>query len=89
MTAQTQPQVGYDDFADVLYVYTEPHLPYRAVEDTDGITWRYRADSGEPLGVTVEEFKEYWLQHRPQLARKMAKFFRITRGEVDHFLPSK
>jgi len=86
MNKHVVPHVGYDDFADVLYVYTEPHLPYRAVEDSDGITWRYRVDSGEPLGVTVEEFREYWSAHRPRLARKVANFFNLTVGEAERIL---
>jgi hypothetical protein len=85
MTKHLIPHVGYDDAADVLYLFTEPHIPYRAVEDDEGIIWRYRVDSGEALGVTIEEFKAFWANQK-RLAGRVANFFQLTQTEAEKIL---
>jgi hypothetical protein len=79
--------VGYDDAADVLHLYLEPHIPYHAVEENGGLVWRYRQDSGEPLGVTVDDFREYWAHHRELLESRLAEFFHMSRAEAAKVLP--
>ena len=80
--------VTYDRNSDVLYVSRRPGAPARSREEAPGVVWRYDAERGDPIGVTIIDFASYWRQRRPELAEQIASRFAMSRKEAQDVLDS-
>lgn len=78
--------VTYDRISDVLYLSSRPGAPARSREEEPGVVWRYDAESGDLIGVTIIDFASYWRQRRPELAAQIAIRFEISRKEARDML---
>ncbi len=81
-------QARYDKFADVLYVTTGRNAPAKSKVDADGLIWRYATPGGEPVGVTITDFRAFWVGHIPEIAASMGRMFHIPDREVADVLES-
>ena len=85
-TALPDLSVTYDRASDVLYVSKRPGVPARSREEAPGVVWRYDAERGDLIGVTIIDFATYWGQRRPELAKQIAIRFEISRKEARDML---
>jgi len=68
--------VTYDAGGDVLYVTSRIDPKTRMVEGDYGLVWRY-GSGGDPIGVTIVDFREIWSGRPDDLARELASRFDI------------
>lgn len=76
----------YDRASDVLYLTRSPGRPARSREEQPGLVWRYDADHGGLIGLTIIDFASYWAQRRPELVARIAERFALPRGEASKVL---
>ena len=69
----------YDRRADVLYITTRPGAPARSKHGHYGLVLRYDLESGEPIGVTVVDFAEFWRHRTEQLIDEIAAHLQAPR----------
>ena len=81
--------VTYDAGGDVLYITSRIDPRTRMVEGDYGLVWRY-GSGGDPIGVTVVDFREMWSARPEELARQLATRFDIPEPQalnvVEHAL---
>jgi hypothetical protein len=65
--------VLYDKKGDVLYISTVDAPAARGVRDR-GLLWRY-AGTGELIGVTILDYRDFWYDRRKELAQEIARKF--------------
>lgn len=75
-------RVSYDREADVLYISTR--LGRKAVvrESLPGVLWRYDAESGELVGVTVMDFLYYWAPRMADLSKDLSAHLRLSQARA-------
>lgn len=72
----------YDRSADVLYVTTDRNAPAKAKVDGDGLIWRYAMSTGEPVGVTIMDYKSFWVDHLAEIVSSVAKVFHVSASQA-------
>jgi hypothetical protein len=81
--------VTYDAGGDVLYITSRIDSRTRMVEGDYGLVWRY-GSGGDPIGVTVIDFREIWSDRPEELAHQLADRFDIPEPQalnvVEHAL---
>lgn len=78
----------YDRAGDVLYIVTVMNAPAISREEELGMVWRYDARKGNLVGLTLIEYKGYWVSRRPQVIREMSDRFGISPNEARRVLES-
>lgn len=78
--------VNYDQSADVLYVSKRPKAPARSREEEPGLVWRYDAERGDLIGVTIIDFSTFWSRRRSELVDRIASRFVLSRQEARSIL---
>ena len=73
--------IRYDPRGDVLYLVLRHEPAARAVEDAQGIVWRYAGD-GRPLGATILDFRDAWAEQQGPLAEHLARGLGIGLAEA-------
>lgn len=79
--------VSYDRDSDVLYVNLLREAAVKGIADDRGIVWRYSED-GSIIGMTLLDFRDFWKSHKPLLADKMSREFRIPFEEASSVIDS-
>ncbi len=87
-TSSPRLSVTYDRNSDVLYVSRRPGAPARSREEAPGVVWRYDAERGDLIGVTIIDFATYWGQRRSELAEQIASRLAMSRKEAQVVLDS-
>ncbi|MFC1980341.1 DUF2283 domain-containing protein [Chloroflexota bacterium] len=68
--------VTYDKATDILFMQTKENRPAISI-DCDGEYWiRVDPQSGEILGIEIEDFKSVFLKKHPELAKETTAFVR-------------
>lgn len=68
--------VNYDKDTDILFIHTEEDRPAISI-DCDGDYWiRIDPDSGEILGIEIENFKSVFLKKHPELLEEQTAYVR-------------
>ena len=81
-------RVRYDKGSDVLYVMTGRYGPAYGEEDGPGLVWRYLNSDDTLVGVTVMDFRSYWLPRVAELATVVGDHFHIPPTTVRSTLES-
>ena len=63
-----------------------PGAPARSKEEAPGVVWRYDAELGDLVGVTVVDFASYWRPRRVELAEQIAVRFAMSLKEAQDML---
>jgi uncharacterized protein YuzE len=80
--------VRYDAGGDVLYLSMKPAAPAWTQETEPGVLWRYDAEGGALIGVTVVDFGEVWRGRERALAELIAVKFGVACDEALAALPT-
>lgn len=72
---------SYDPEGDVLYVARSSEVATRAVEDGNGVVWRY-GKRGALIGATVLDFREQWGSHKADLAAHLSAHFDMPAADI-------
>ena len=63
--------VEYNEEDDILYMQSRKQLPAVSV-DCDGEFWcRINPETGEILGIEIEDFQRVYLRNHPELLKEM------------------
>ena len=85
-TSAPKFSVTYDRDSDVLYLSTRPGTPARSQEKQPGVIWRYDAERGDLIGVTIIDFASYWRSRQDELAKQIAIRFAVSRKAAQDVL---
>jgi hypothetical protein len=86
VTSAPNWRVRYDRCSDVLYVSKRPEAPARSREEEPGVVWRYDAERGDLIGVTIIDFAAYWGRRRPELIDLIASRFALSRQGAEEIV---
>ena len=88
MMGECRPLVAsYDDIADVLYFAVEtPVEGVRYMDDDTGVLVRVKSN-GEPVGITIEDFRYTWEGRLELLDNTISQRLRVSAEEVREKLP--
>ncbi|MAW98720.1 MAG: hypothetical protein CMN72_03555 [Sphingomonas sp.] len=88
MMGECRPLVAsYDDIADVLYFAVEtPVEGVRYMDDDTGVLVRVKSN-GEPVGITIEDFRYTWEGRLELLVNTISQRLRVSAEEVREKLP--
>ena len=71
-------KASYDDIADVMYLTSARIVHTKNKEDEAGLVLRYDLKTHKPVGVTIIDFKEYWMPKQEHLVERLSRFFDIS-----------
>ena len=81
-------RADYDESGDVLYIIKGDARRARNIEEEAGLILRFDRETRDPVGVTIIDFKHYWLPRRKHLLQRLANWFNVSRDEADRILKS-
>jgi len=88
MNKAPQIKVSYDDIADVLYLTSARIVHTKNREDEAGLVLRYDLETHKPVGVTIVDYKEYWIPRKQHLVERLSTFFGITKEDATRVIRS-
>lgn len=78
---------NYDKNSDVLYLAVDRPCRAYSDEQKNGLLFRFSYDTNEPCGVTVFDYKIYWLSNKQNLVQEVASFLKRNSNEIIDVLP--
>lgn len=79
-------KTSYDDIADVMYLTSEHIVHTKNKEDEAGLVLRYDLKTHKLIGVTIIDYKEYWLPKRKHLVRRISNYFNVSVEDADRII---
>jgi len=64
-----QFDVEYDPKTDIWFAHSKDERPAISIDRVDGIWLRIDAQTGEILGVEIEDFRKVFLKKHPEMAK--------------------
>lgn len=80
--------MSYDDIADVMYLTSARIVRTKNTEEEAGLVLRYDLKSHKPVGVTIIDYKEYWIPKQKHLVERLSSFFGISVEDANRVIHS-
>lgn len=88
MKSKEHIQMSYDDIADVLILTFNPAVSTKNTEDEAGLILSYDLKTHKFVGVTIFDYKAYWLSKRKHLVRRLSNYFNTSLEDMDRIILS-
>lgn len=79
-------RMSYDDVADVMYLASAPIVHTKNTEEEAGLVLRFDLKTHKPIGVTIIDYKEYWLPKQEYLVKRLSNFFNISTEDANSII---
>ena len=76
-------KTSYDDIADVMHLTSASIVHTKNTEDEAGLVLSYDLKTHKLIGITISDYKEYWLPKRKHLVRRISNYFNVSVEDAD------